>query len=65
LSELLDEIAGKPVHVEVSAVRVLLELLGFLLEQLSAISYQLSATSKSLSFLHFVFPLQVAVDIVS
>jgi hypothetical protein len=31
LSELLGEIAGKPVQVEVPAVRVLFELLGFLL----------------------------------
>jgi hypothetical protein len=45
LSELLDEVAGKPVQVEVSAVRVLFELLGLLLEQLSAFSYQLSALS--------------------
>jgi hypothetical protein len=39
LSELLDEVAGEPVQVEVSAVRVLFELLGFLLKG----SYQLSA----------------------
>jgi hypothetical protein len=32
LSELLGEIAGEPVQVEVSAVRVLFELLGFLLK---------------------------------
>jgi hypothetical protein len=31
LSELLDEVAGKPVQAEVRAVRVLFELLGFLL----------------------------------
>jgi len=43
LSELLDEIAGEPVQVEVSAVRVLFELLGFLLKsssQPSAVSFQ-------------------------
>jgi len=34
LSELLSEIAGEPVQVEVSAVRLLFELLGFLLSQL-------------------------------
>jgi hypothetical protein len=32
LSELLDEVAREPVQVEVSAVRVLFELLGFLLK---------------------------------
>lgn len=31
LSELLGEVAGEPLQVEVSAVRVLFELLGFLL----------------------------------
>jgi len=31
LSELLDEIARKPLQIEVSAMRVLFELLGFLL----------------------------------
>ncbi|SPE28506.1 hypothetical protein SBA2_40064 [Acidobacteriia bacterium SbA2] len=41
MSELLDEVAGEPVQVEVSAVRVLFELLGFLLKS----SYQLSAFS--------------------
>jgi hypothetical protein len=41
LSELLDEVAGEPVQVEVSAVRVLFELFGFLLKG----SYQLSAFS--------------------
>jgi len=45
LSELLDEIAGEPVQVEVSAVRILFELLGFLLKQ--AVSYQLSAFSHT------------------
>ncbi|MGZ6423161.1 MAG: hypothetical protein ACXWSR_19675 [Bdellovibrionota bacterium] len=39
MSELLDEIAGESVQVEVSAVRILFELLGFLLKQLSAISH--------------------------
>jgi hypothetical protein len=39
LSELLDKVAGKPLQVEVSAVRVLFELLGFLLE--TAISFRL------------------------
>jgi hypothetical protein len=39
LSELLDKVAGKPLQVEVSAVRVLFELLGLLLE--TAISFQL------------------------
>jgi hypothetical protein len=42
LSKLLDEVAGEPVQVEVSAVRILFELLGFLLKtscQLSAVSY--------------------------
>ena len=39
MSELLDEIAGEPVQVEVSAVRVLFELLGFLLRQLTAFSF--------------------------
>jgi hypothetical protein len=34
LPELFVEIAGEPVQVEVSAVRVLFELLGFLLSQL-------------------------------
>jgi hypothetical protein len=43
LSELLDEIAGEPVQVEVSAVRILFELLGFLLK--TAVSFQLSAVS--------------------
>jgi hypothetical protein len=38
LSELLGEIAGEPVQVEVSAVRILFELLGFLLEQLPVVS---------------------------
>jgi hypothetical protein len=33
LSELLGEITREPVQVEVSAVRVLFELLGFLLEK--------------------------------
>jgi len=33
LSELLDETAREPVQVEVSAVRVLLELFGFLLKK--------------------------------
>jgi hypothetical protein len=37
LSELLDEIAGEPVQVEVSAMRVLFELLRFLLKQRSAV----------------------------
>jgi hypothetical protein len=45
LSELLDEIAGEPVQVEVSAVRILFELLGFLLK--TAVSYQLSAFSHT------------------
>jgi len=45
LSELLDEIAGEPVQVEVSAVRILFELLGFLLK--TAVSYQLSAFSHA------------------
>jgi len=31
LSQLFGEVAGEPVQVEVSAVRVLFELLGFLL----------------------------------
>jgi hypothetical protein len=48
LSELLDEIAGEPVQVEVSAVRVLFELLGFLLRQLSALGYQLPVRAKLL-----------------
>jgi hypothetical protein len=36
LSELLIKIARKPVQVDVSAVRVLFELLGFLLKRMSA-----------------------------
>jgi hypothetical protein len=42
LSELLGAIAREPVQIEVSAVRILFELLGFLLKQ--AVSYQLSVT---------------------
>jgi hypothetical protein len=34
LSELFDEAAGEPVQVEVSAMRVLSELLGFLLKEM-------------------------------
>jgi hypothetical protein len=34
LSQLLDETAGKPLQIEVSAVRVLFELLGLLLKKL-------------------------------
>jgi hypothetical protein len=48
LSELLNEVAGERVQVEVSAERVLFELLGFLLRQTSAFSYQLSVQAKSL-----------------
>jgi hypothetical protein len=43
LSELLDAIAREPVQIEVSAVRILFELLGFLLK--TAVSCQLSASS--------------------
>jgi hypothetical protein len=39
LSELFVEIAGEPVQVEVSAVRVLFELLGFLLGQLLIVDF--------------------------
>jgi hypothetical protein len=53
LSKLLDEVAGEPVQVEVSAVRVLFELLGFLLRQLSAVSLQLSVTQQP-SRLNFI-----------
>ena len=49
LSELFDEVAREPMQAEVSAVRVLFELLGFLLRQLSAVSRQLSAKSKTTS----------------
>jgi hypothetical protein len=43
LSELLVEVAGEPVQDEVSAVRVLFELLGFLLKgQYSVLSTKLS-----------------------
>jgi len=47
LSELLGEVAGEQVQVEVSAVRVLFELLGFLLKtKLLALSCQLSLSVK-------------------
>jgi hypothetical protein len=39
LSELFVEIAGEPVQVEVSAVRVLFELLGFLLSKLLIVDF--------------------------
>jgi len=39
LSELFVEIAGEPVQVEVSAVRVLFELLRFLLGQLLIVDF--------------------------
>jgi hypothetical protein len=45
LSELPDEVAREPMQVEVSAVRVLFELLGLLLGKLSAIGGQLSVRS--------------------
>jgi hypothetical protein len=47
LSELLGAAEREPVQNELSAVRVLFELLGFLLKQLSAISHQLSAVSNT------------------
>jgi hypothetical protein len=46
LSELLGTVAGKPVQVEVSAVRVLFELLGFLLKKSclrSAVSFHVAS----------------------
>jgi hypothetical protein len=52
LSELLDEIAREPVQVEVSAVWILFELLGFLLKQ--AVGYQLSVTPSTLQASRFV-----------
>jgi hypothetical protein len=42
LSELLGAIAREPVQIEVSAVRILFELLGFLLKP--AVGYQFSVT---------------------
>jgi len=39
LSELLVKIAGQRVQVEVSAVRVLFELLGFLLKKLLIVDF--------------------------
>jgi hypothetical protein len=47
LSELLDAIAREPVQIEVSAVRILFELLGFLLKT----SGQLSAFSHTIRFI--------------
>jgi len=47
LSELLGAAEGEPVQDELSAVRVLSELLGFLLRRLLALSYQLSAISNT------------------
>jgi hypothetical protein len=44
LSELPDEVAREPMQVEVSAVRVLFELLGLLLGK--AFGYRRSAFSK-------------------
>jgi len=46
LPELLNEIAGKPVQIEVPAVRILFELLGFLLSQVLHISRRISAKIK-------------------
>jgi hypothetical protein len=48
LSELLGAAEREPVQDELSAVRVLFELLGFLLKELSAVSSQLSVTPISL-----------------
>jgi lipoyl-dependent peroxiredoxin len=46
LSKLLREAAREPVQVEVSAVRVLFELLGFFLEQLSDINSRFSVDQR-------------------
>jgi len=55
LSELLDATAREPVQIEVAAVRVLFELLGFLLKE--AIGGQLSAFSQRKITGSFIFPL--------
>jgi Flp pilus assembly protein TadD len=56
LSELLVEVAGKPVQVEVSAVRVLFELLGFLLSRVLHISWPTSAKIKIKNQEQIVWP---------
>jgi hypothetical protein len=53
LSELLGAAEAEPVQDELSAVRVLFELLGFLLTQLRAFSSQLSTFSHTnFAFVH-------------